>query len=274
MRLEEKQHRQEGKGAMRWSAIPHCASPVTDPTMLNRNGQVAALIETAELGVWRILPDFKGARHRRDDWPHLLLANSQRRACAAGRVLVGGSTGLLVIVGSRHLGRVAELGRGIVVVRIVLGVWRLCPHNRKCHALARRATPPAPQAARGDAPHLPAGDRGRPVACWPRWAASCRSSSASPCGRTCPAQTRGCPLGVTGRSPPPWSHWRCCCRNHESDPAIAHPRRGSDKRRARSAAHLLLYAGSDMAAAVGAVCFSVRSRAVLTLVVAVDREVV
>ena len=109
------------------SAIPHGASPVTHPTVLNCNGQVAALIETAELGVWRILPDFKGARHRRNDWPHLLPANSQRRACAAGRVLVGGCTGLLEVVWPRHLGRVAELGRGIVVVRIVLGVGRLCP---------------------------------------------------------------------------------------------------------------------------------------------------
>jgi hypothetical protein len=111
--------------------------PVAHTTVLNSNGQVATLVEAPEFRVRRVLPDLESTRHGLLDRTDLLFANSQRGARATGRVLVGRVSRALVILWARHLGRVAKLCDGIVVVRVVLRVRLL----GKCRA---STTKPAP----------------------------------------------------------------------------------------------------------------------------------
>lgn len=108
--------------ASKWRALVQYCVPVAHTTVLNSNRQIATLVEAPEFRVGRVLSDLESTRHGLFDRTDLLLANRQRGARATGRVLVGRVSRALVILRARNLGRVAKLGNGIIVVRVVLRI--------------------------------------------------------------------------------------------------------------------------------------------------------
>mmetsp|Transcript_37277 Transcript_37277/g.76399 ORF Transcript_37277/g.76399 Transcript_37277/m.76399 type:complete len:210 (+) Transcript_37277:527-1156(+) len=96
---------------------------IANASVFNRDGKVSTLVEPTEFRVGGVLPHLVRSRHRRFDWAHFFLPDCQAGAGSPRRILMGRVSRALEVVRPRHLRSVAELGSGIIVMRIVRRIW-------------------------------------------------------------------------------------------------------------------------------------------------------